>query len=77
MESTGVYATKEEARELQELADEAQRTPVITLAANQPSFAERAWERAERRCHGLALAHGLPEIEGYYGMNAEGEFLEP
>jgi hypothetical protein len=25
--------------------------------------------------HGFALAHGLPEIPGFYGMDEKGEFI--
>jgi hypothetical protein len=32
-------------------------------------------ETAHRAAHRYALAHGLPEIQGHYGMTPEGEFV--
>jgi hypothetical protein len=72
---TGVKATPEELVELQALAKTASQTPVMTMNSDQPSFAERAWERCLKRTHVLALAHGLPEITGYYGITQDGEFV--
>jgi GTP:adenosylcobinamide-phosphate guanylyltransferase len=75
MKYTGVFATEEERKELQELANEAARTPVITLRSDMPSFSATAWKHVHDRVYAVALSKGLPEIEGYYGMNFEGEFL--
>lgn len=75
MKHTKVFATKEETERCHELAQEARRTPVMTLSSDQPSFSETAWKRVNETVHELALAHGLPEIEGYYGMDTDGEFV--
>jgi hypothetical protein len=72
---TGVFATDEERNKCQELAKQAASTPVITISSNLPSFAETAWKRTNEAVYTAALAHGLPEIEGYYGMTPEGEFV--
>ncbi len=72
---TGVFATDKERDECQNLAQEASRTPVMTLSSNMPSFSAIAWERVNKTVYTAALAHGLPEIEGYYGMTPNGEFV--
>ena len=74
MKKTGVFASAEETAEIQEIARQASTTPVISFGG--PSFAETAWRRAQERCHALALEHGLPEIQGFYGATQEGEFVE-
>lgn len=70
---TGVKATEEETRHCRQLATEAGRTPVILVGDVDMSGA--AWKRANEAVYAAALAHGLPEIEGYYGMTPEGEFV--
>ena len=75
MTHTGIFASEEERGEIQELASTAQGTPMIKLASNQPDFAETAWRRTKERLHAVALSKGLPEIEGFYGMTPEGEFI--
>jgi hypothetical protein len=76
MKHTGVFASEEEREEIQALADEARRTPVMKLRSDMPSFSETAWERTKKRLHEVALSNGLPEISGYYGMTPEGEFVK-
>jgi len=76
MKGTGVHATKEELAELEKLADAAENTPAITMASNQQDFASVMWERVEKATHACALEHGLPEIDGYYGVYLDdGEFV--
>ena len=61
-----VKATPEE---IQSLKDQ-MNTPLIMLQCGPmgPSPAER--------CHEMALAHGLPEQSGFYGIDGKtGEFL--
>lgn len=76
MKRTGIFASEEEKKELQEMVEEASHTPVMTLAMNMPSFAAVVWKQVTKHCHALALSHGLPEIQGYYGMDTTGEFVE-
>lgn len=71
---TGVFATEEEQAKSQELQREAARTPVILLGGTY-DMAGRARDRMYKVVHGFALAHGLPEIPGYYGMALDGEFI--
>lgn len=43
--------------------------PLVALNAGPPP-------NPQIRCHGMALAHGLPEIPGYYGIDlTTGEFI--
>ena len=64
MTRTGVFATKQEM--------EALRTqlglPLMKIGGTLP-------ESPQVMCHRMALAHGLPEIEGYYEIDRDGEFL--
>lgn len=81
MKATGVFATAEEIAELKTLASRAARTPVMALSVADGiagrGFAATAHKRAQQRCHELALAHGLPEIKGFYGAKLDdGEFVE-
>lgn len=80
MVGTGVKANENEIEELKRLLLVARRTPVIALTSEQAlsgrDLSSQAWERVKTRCHEVALAHGLPEIPGYYGCDLEtGEFL--
>lgn len=61
---TGVFATKEE------IAEARRPRPVMFLSGGTPMG-----ESANQYVHRIALAHGLPEIRGYYGMSPEGEFV--
>ena len=76
MRGTKVYAAEVEQERCFGLVEEARKIPVITLSLNSPSFSAQAWKRANEAVYQAALAHGLPEIEGYYGMDIDGEFLE-
>lgn len=73
MTKTGVKATPEEKEELLKLLHEAQTTPVMLVGS--VDLAGNAWERVQTRCHEIAKSHGLPEIQGYYGMDQDGEFV--
>ncbi len=73
MNNTGVYATNEELEKVKLLVEEAERTPVILIGYSDLSG--NAWQRVKEKCHEYALAHGLPEIIGYYGLSEKGEFI--
>ncbi|KKK80233.1 hypothetical protein LCGC14_2825510, partial [marine sediment metagenome] len=55
--------------------EEAATTPAITVRSDLLSLSATAWDRVMKRCHQLALSHGLPEIVGYYGVANDGEFV--
>lgn len=73
--TTGVFLTPGELTEIKEMAEGARNAPVITITSGGPDMASLAWEGVRRRLYSLALAHGLPEIVGYYGVDAEGQLL--
>lgn len=61
---TGVLATPEEVETMQE----AYAIPLMVIADRIP--------RPEKTVHAIALAHGLPEIRGFYGCDfRDGEFI--
>lgn len=64
MKGTGVFATESEVAKLKKMIEE----PSVMFF-----FVSR--QEVQKSCHAMALAHGLPEIPGYYGINNEGEFL--
>lgn len=79
MINTGVRAKETEIEELKDLLSRARNTPVITLSMAQAiagGLSGDAQTIMLERCHEIALSHGLPEIEGFYGCDlATGEFL--
>jgi hypothetical protein len=80
MTNTGVFATPEELAFLKEKANNAAHTPVIALTTADAlagnDLASLAHRSAQEACHVLALAHGLPEIPGFYGITLDdGEFV--
>ena len=75
LEGTGVFATGEEQDKAFALAEEAARTPVI-LMFGKYDLAGDARRKVETTVHAFALNHGLPKIQGYYGMNVDGEFIK-
>jgi len=65
MNYTGVFATKEEVEDLKSAAS----MPCIRVGGHWP-------ESPQKVAHRIALKHGLPEIEGYYGCDLRtGEFV--
>ena len=79
MRGTGIFATEKEKKLLQKELITAQNTPVIAFssahALNQGGLAGQAWQALKEHCHKIAIKHGLPEIEGFYGMDEKGEFV--
>lgn len=80
MKRTGKFATKKEIKKALELAKTAANTPCFGLSSEQVlsgnDFASMAWRSAQEYCHALAVKkYRLPEIQGFYGMNQDGEFV--
>lgn len=76
-----VFATDEEMAEINKLHHIAVNTPVIAFtsadALSGNDLASRAWKQLMERVHKIALTKGLPEIQGYYGIDGENkEFIE-
>jgi len=74
---TGVFATKEELEDLRRLAARGWRPgeTMIVTSVMEGITRDQATVDAQKVCHKLALAHGLPEIPGYYGILQTGEFV--
>lgn len=70
--NTGVFATADEIAELLELRKAVDGKPLIFVDGD---LGRSSWLRLVQRCHAIALSHGLPEIPGYYGMEASAEFV--
>jgi len=70
---TGVFCTEDEAKRFTQLAEEARKTPVIAFSSEHAlrdgGLSGQAWRRVHESIHSSALAHGLPEIHGYYGCD--------
>lgn len=65
MKRTGVFATAVQVEEVKRAAT----TPLIALHLGMP-------ETPLQVAHRCALAQGLPEIQGYYGIDlSNGEFV--
>ncbi len=78
MKGTGIFATKKETEELMKLAKEAANTPVMGFSCAHMmtgGFAGDARKMMFERAYKIARKHGLPKIEGYYGIKADGEFV--
>ena len=72
MKRLNVFADKKETKKILNLMEIAQSTPVIALSkahGDQGGFAGQAWTRVKETVYKTALAHGLPEIEGFYGFD--------
>lgn len=66
MTYTGVFATQEEIQTLKNTLNQ----PYIMVGGHWPKSPQEV-------AHSLALAHGLPEIPGYYGCDLRtGEFVK-
>lgn len=62
--TTGVYATADEIKSMKN----EHAKPVARIGG--------VWPEPEKLTHRIALAHGLPEIRGYYGCDfRDGEFI--
>lgn len=81
MRRTKVFATDNETKEITDLAEKARTTPVIALSMahglDRGGFSGEAWSQVNETIYEYALAHGLPEIKGWYGFDpTNGEFLD-
>ena len=65
VKQTGVFATNEEIQTMKNACNQ----PYIMVGGHWPDSPQQV-------AHRLALNHGLPEIEGYYGCDLQtGEFV--
>lgn len=77
MNNTGVKVCKKDLDKLVHLANQGWRQgePMITFSVGEGYRKDQATVDARIVCHQLALDYGLPEIEGYYGIDKNGEFV--
>ena len=77
MKHTGIYATESELNDLKTLAERGWRHGDVMIVSSilEGIEKDKATVDAEKVCHELALKHGLPEIEGHYGITNNGEFV--
>jgi len=77
MQKTGVKATKEDFERLLNLAHRGWMPgkTMIVFSVGEGIRKEQATVNAQKVCHNLAIAYGLPEIPGYYGIDNTGEFV--
>ena len=77
MTRTGVKATPEEVTDLRRLARAGWMPGDVMIVSSILEGITRDQKTLDacRVCHQLALAHGLPEIPGYYGLTEDGEFV--
>jgi len=77
MKNTGVYATEEEFEALKRLVSGGWKPGdmMIVFSIAEGIERDRKTVEAKEACHAVALKHGLPDIEGYYGVSNEREFV--
>jgi hypothetical protein len=77
MRRTGVKATKKDFEKLVTLVRLGWQPgeTMIVFSVGEGIRKDEATVDALKTCHQLALNYGLPEIDGYYGIDQEGEFV--
>lgn len=77
IEYTGFHASPEEWEDILNLVKQGWQPgeTVIVSSIMQGITKDQKTLDARITCHKLALAHGLPEIDGYYGLSNDGEFV--
>jgi hypothetical protein len=77
MKQTGVFANKEDFDKLVNLARRGWQPgeTMIVFSVGEGIRRDQATVDFRKECHRLALAYGLPEIEGYYGIDNSMEFV--
>ncbi len=73
---TGVFCTPEELESIRKDASSAQLAQ-MTAARFGPQLGESLQIRLHMKIHALAIEKGLPEIDGFYGMDDDGQFIGP
>lgn len=78
MTETGIFATTEEIEDLRKLANAGWQCGEVMIVTSvmQGIIKDQKTIDACRTCHKVAMSHGLPEIEGYYGITETGEFVK-
>ena len=77
MQKTGVKASQEDLEKLTNLARRGWMPgqTMIVFSIGEGIHRDEDTVNAKKECHKLAIAYGLPEITGYYGIDLDGEFV--
>lgn len=77
MKHTEKFATKEDTEKLIRLVTKGWQhgDRVMVFSVGEGIRKDQATVDGKKACHQLALDYGLPEIEGYYGITNDGEFV--
>ena len=77
MKYTGVKCSKEDLDKLKTFVMRGwqQGETMIVFSVGEGIKKDQATVDAKKTCHQLALDYGLPEIQGYYGVTNDGEFV--
>ena len=77
MTGTGIFATKEDLEKLVRLVSKGWQhgETMIVFSVGEGIRKDQATVDVRKTCHDLALSYGLPDIEGYYGIRNDGEFV--
>lgn len=71
---TGVFLDDAELKNVKEKVAKAQLAS-MTAVRFGPTYADNLWKELRTEIHSLALSRGLPDIEGFYGVSNDGEFV--
>lgn len=77
MNYTGVFVSQDDYDKLVHLASSGWSSgePMIVFSVGEGIKKDQATIDTKKVCHQLALDYGLPEIQGYYGMSKDKEFI--
>ena len=77
MIGTGVKAKPDDLEKLLRLVKQGWQNgeTMIVFSVGEGIRKDQATVDALMECHKLALAYDLPEIDGYYGIKKDGEFV--
>ncbi len=77
MKNTGIKVTEKDFEKLVEFARRGWMPgdKVMIFSMGEGIRKDQNTMDAKKMCHQLALDYGLPEIEGYYGIDQDREFV--
>lgn len=77
MKDTGIKVTKGDLKKINILVQQGWRPGdrIMVFSVGEGIKKDQKTVDAKKFCHELALNYGLPEIEGYYGITNDGEFV--
>lgn len=78
MTKTGIKASEQDFEKLKNLTQKGWQhgETMIVFSVGEGIEKDNTTFDAKKECHRLALAYGLPEIQGYYGIDNNREFIK-